>query len=104
MTVNNFTAGEVRKHLLFPAMDATAVNAEEGRLIYNPSPEVDSLVEHLALIRPYIPIAEFSKLLTLVKQIMDANERESRLERQIAGFADQMSHAMRSLETNGAPA
>lgn len=93
------TAGAIRKHLLNEAMDARAHNMDQARLLWNPTPEADSLLEYLHEIRDAVPVEVMSKMLTLIRQLVESNQVEGEHERRLAGFADQMAQYARGVET-----
>lgn len=82
-------ASDIRDH----ALDAIAHNLNQDRLIANPSTEVDSLVEHLAVLnrtslpeqRPHI-----AAIVTIVKGLLNSNRLELGCTQHIAGTADEL--------------
>lgn len=96
------TARDIVKGLLHPAMEGFAQGQRQTRLIWNPSPEADSLLEYLAEVQAQIPPEVLGKILALVKELLESNLAEGSQEKAVAGFADQMARTMRHEECNGA--
>jgi hypothetical protein len=96
---DSFTAGDVHKHVLFEAMDARATNVRQTELLYNPSPEVDSVIEHLVALEHKVGREALAPVVTLIKELLQANLAEGQHEMAIAGFADRMANHMRGQET-----
>lgn len=100
------TAATVRGAFLHPAMDARALNLGQALLVANPSPEADSIVELLDVLRAD-DTGEARGVYTLrrlVCDLNDANAREGQCERRIAGSADTLARDLRHLELNDRPA
>lgn len=78
-----------RDHL----MDAVAANQEQARWIYNPDPEINSLVEHLTeMLRHGADLeavhAEIAKALPLVRRTWESNATEGQHQREALGPID----------------
>ncbi len=96
------TAATVRRSFLDPALEAQAYNDEQRLLLFNPSAEVDSLVEIVRAERARgTSKAHALRLARLARQLVDSNRRERHFKRQIAGAADRAVRARRDLELNG---
>jgi hypothetical protein len=93
------SAVSVQQGVLVPSMDQVALNAEQQRLLFDPSPERDSLVELLLLgvevdgAQPW----EVSAL-RVCQRLGLANREEGQLARQVAGFADALASDLHGLE------
>jgi len=97
------TAALARSAFLDPALEAQALNDEQGLLLYNPSEEPDSLLELVRAERDRAtPAAHTLRLARLTRQLATSNGRERYFERSIAGAADQIVRATRDLELNRA--
>lgn len=96
------TAGTVRDVFLWPAMDARAANVEQQRLLYNPTPDPDSLLEHLELLQEGGRArASLRALVALCTDLSSSNSIEAGFELGIAGAADQLATDLRDTELNG---
>ena len=94
------TADTARKGLLLPALDARAHNLDQEALIFNPSPERDSLLEwanELSKIAPDIA----AELLVLMRRLLESNMAEGECERAFAGIADKLAARLHDRERNG---
>lgn len=89
----NITAAIVRRSALDPGMEARAYNLEQERLFYDPSPERDSLVEVID--------TGCLTTVTIVRRLVDSNQREGEAERRILGWADALATDLRDFELNG---
>lgn len=89
----------MRDRFLHPAMDARALNLDQERLFFNPTPEVDSLLEHLtaAGMNP----AARAACLDVIRRLVAANRAEGEAERQLAGAADRLAVELRTAESEG---
>lgn len=100
------TAATVRRNFLEPAMDARALNLDQARLLYDPSPEVDSLFEvsHAVATSPELRVARrhAPRLMHLLGQLHEKNEQEGDRQLLIAGAADLLVTDLRALELSGA--
>ncbi len=94
------TAGVVRDVFLFPSMDARAANIEQRRLLFNSSPEPDSLFEHLELLRSG-ESRSWRALIAITTDLSASNSIEGDHELGIAGAADQLATDLRDRELNG---
>lgn len=85
MTLDRVTATLV----LRDAMEARARNLAEADLIYNPSPELDSLGELPAeLLRAGAPADLVAQMITLCRQILAHNIAEGDCEMRVAGLME----------------
>lgn len=97
------TAATVRRGILEPTLDAQALNATQARLIANPTPEVDSLVEHVTELARTATTEQRQHLhaiLTLTRELFQSNQAEGDLERTVAGAADHLTSELRNNELN----
>lgn len=68
------------------AGELIAINQAEQAVLYNPSPETDSLAEHLVSLRAYgVPEPVVRRLLDLTRQALRLNAAEGVGERELAG-------------------
>lgn len=67
------------------ALDARALNLEQERLIYNPSPEPDSIVELVARLASGRPAEEVLEVRRLLRRFIESNAAEGGLECRLAG-------------------
>lgn len=93
------TAATTRRTFLDPAMDAIALNREQQRLVYDPSPEVDSLLEHVNALAAAAP-GPTGTILALLRRFLASNQLEGDSERRIAAAADQLTRDLRRSELN----
>lgn len=92
----------IRDRVLAPAMDARAENLRQARLISNPSPEIDSITEHLTeLARTTTPAQRphVRALLELVRDLATSNHAEGETQTTIAGVVDHLASDLRKAET-----
>lgn len=95
------TAAHAERTFLHPALDAQAANAHQDRLIYDPTPEVDSLAEHLreALKGTTGPARQHLRsAFALLTQVAHANHAERDHEQTIGGAADHLVTSLRRAE------
>jgi hypothetical protein len=93
------TAATVRREQLDPLLEGIGQN----RLQFNPTPDLDSLLElqREALLRS--PPGRMQKLaLTINERLIASNSLEGQQERRVAGFTDQLVRDLRDTELNGA--
>jgi hypothetical protein len=94
------TAAAARRDLLEPALDARAHNLTQAQLIANPTPEVDSLLEHVHALGRDLPAsqrrAHVHEALRLIRDLFNSNRAEGECEQTIAGAADQLAAALRA--------
>lgn len=69
-------------------LDARSANLDQHRVLFDPSPEIDSLGEWIAGLP--ISTAERRRGMRFVRDLMDLNEAEGRLEQEAAGLLDPM--------------
>ena len=98
------TAAVAREQFLEPAMDARACNLEQERLVFDPSPQDDSVLEHL---RGLAELADCDAerthvlgLTTVTQQIAVSNMAEGTFELRISSTADDVSRWLRDRELN----
>lgn len=75
------------------ALDARALNLEQQRLIFNPSPECDSLVEHIGRLVSGAPAAQVVELRRLLRRLARSNAAEGECERALAASIEQSLQA-----------
>lgn len=85
-------------HGLEDAMDCRALNLEQTRHLFNPTPEQDSLAEDIAaLLRFGVPVDVVAKLTTRCRQILESNVAEGEGEMSLAAiFEDQIHRTLRA--------
>jgi hypothetical protein len=93
--VNAITSDLMRAHALDPAMDAIAHNADQARLIHNPTPEVDSLCELVSQ-----AMANALAMARMLADLAASNGLEVDCERIVSGFADDVTATLRHCERN----
>jgi hypothetical protein len=80
------------------AMDARALNLEQARLVFNASPEVDSIAElPAALLRAGAPADLVARLSVLCRQLLASNVEEGRCETAVAGLLERQLSNVRAL-------
>jgi hypothetical protein len=95
------TAATTKREFLWPAMDARAHNLEQERVLFDPSPECDSLTERLNALHLHGACpAAIAECLHDVNRLLASNQLEGDSERRIAGAADQLASDLRWLELN----
>jgi hypothetical protein len=83
-------------------LDARALNLEQARLLFDPSVEVDSLLElPAALLRAGAPAVLVSELSVLCRRVLESNLLEGERERVLAGVLDEQLAAIRVLPVAG---
>lgn len=88
----------VRDRILGPALEARARNLEQ----YDPSPEIDSLLEELrARVQMLAVRRDREALLALIDEVIASNDLEGREELSVAGVADQLATDLADYERNG---
>lgn len=100
----NVPSSLIRDRVLNPVMDARGENLCQQRLINNATPEIDSIVEHVAALirtatdrqRPHL-----RALLELVRDLAQSNTREGAAQTSVAGVVDQLAADLRRSETTG---
>lgn len=92
------TATFVRKHFLDHSMESTAHNLDQ----FNPSPEVDSILEHLDELADQLPICPVKRRMkAFIRSAIQSNLCEGSECRQISGVADRLVADLHDIETNG---
>lgn len=77
------------------ALEARAENLEQTALLWDPSPECDSLIEYIArLVALGADIGIMADLTALVRRIAESNEREGGHEQTIAGVLDRVTREL----------
>lgn len=91
------TADAVKRSVLDPAMEGIALNRAQERLIYNASPELDSIAEWVNAMAEQDPerCAETMRLLT---QLVATNQLEQTEWFKTAGFGDETIRLLRRAE------
>lgn len=81
---------------LAAAMDSRALNLAQTRLLFNPTPEEDSLAEDIAgLLRHGVPAETVARLTTRCRLVLQSNVVEGDGEMTIAGiFEDQIQRTL----------
>lgn len=98
------TPAAVIRHALPDALgkslDGQVLNRAEAQRIYNPSPEIDSLAEHvIAICRDYrVPQDRARTVIADVIAVLKLNEAEGRCHLDVAGQLDSLAH---QLHTDG---
>ena len=106
------TASSIERDYLSNSLDAIAANDEQARLIFNPSPEVDSLVEDFKLLigssrrsvdrQADAPLpARLADTSRRLRALAHSNGRERRFELAISAAADRDVRSARDLALNG---
>lgn len=98
------TAKTLRTGVLEPTLDAIALNRHQARLVANPTPEVDSLAEHvreLARLATRQQRPHLLAVLELLRTLAASNDAEQTQEQTVAGLVDRMVSEQRDLELNG---
>ena len=89
------TSAKQLRGVIDTAADAIAVNREQARRLYDPTPEVDSLAERLLELRRThgVPAPVISGLLRDVRDLITLNDDELGHERAITGTLDALDRA-----------
>lgn len=98
----NVPASLIRDRALAPVLDARAENLHQQRLIANPTPQIDSICEHLhALAATATPAQRHHvrELVRLVRALAASNTTEGERETAVAGVCDQLAHDLRHAES-----
>lgn len=100
------TAATIRRAVLEPAMDATALNHEQARLIANATAECDCIADDLNEIarHPHDTahvLRHVSSALAHTTKLYSSNQLEGGYVLQIAGFGDRVTRDLRRLELSG---
>lgn len=102
MSAPAVTAAAVKRAFLWPSMDARAHNLRQAQLVENPSPEPDSLLEHLELLESgRLSASSLPELVRLVRDLGASNAAEGTHEVAIATVADGLVSDLRRLELVG---
>lgn len=99
----NVTHPFVVARFVDPSLDAIALNRQQRDLVFNPSEEADSIIEHLLHVRPDSR-AERDHLRAAAKlslQFAELNDGEFSHLRTIAGTADRLARDLHVAERNG---
>ena len=70
-------------------LDARALNLEQQRLIFNPSPEIDSLAEIIGRALSGRPAEELLEARRVLKRLLASNHEEGGHERELAASIEQ---------------
>ncbi len=93
--MNTLTSDLMGRHVLDPALDAQALNADQARLIFDPSDRVDSLAE---MVHEHMRMS--LQMARTLSDLARANGLELDCERMVAGFADDVTATLRHCELN----
>lgn len=67
-------------------LDARACNLQQQRILHNPTPECDSLAEHIAeLLTEGVPAQRVLEMTRLLRRLAESNVAEGGEERYLAG-------------------
>lgn len=81
------------------ATDAAAANRQQAALLFNATPEIDSLAERLITLHQHgVPRHHIRQLLADVKKLIALNDDEHHCERTIAGALDALARAEHAAE------
>ena len=94
------TAATVKRQVLDPALEGIALNRQQERLVYDPSPEADSLAEHINALASQHP-AECAEMMRLLTQLVASNQLERAEWAKPAGFGDEQVRHLRRAELDG---
>lgn len=106
------SAGTVRREFLDRGLDARALNLEQAGLLFDPSPECDSIAEVVValsrlLAEPCLPSNARSqvrvlvaRLVPIVRRLAASNTAEGDLQRALCGAADRLTRELRDAELN----
>lgn len=79
------------------AMDAHALNRAQAALLFDPSPECDSLAEYIVALRRYqVPEWIVTEMLHLTRELITSNDLEGEVERLAAGDLERLAAAARA--------
>lgn len=91
-------ATRLREEVLHPSMESTCHNLDQ----YDPSPEADSILEHLEVLVAQLPDGPTkSQIEKHLAAAIASNLREGGETRRVSGAADRLVAELRSIETNG---
>lgn len=82
-------------------MDAIAIGDVEHHKLFNPSPEVDSIAEHLAVAVQRGCKANGKRALELIVEVIELNRKQRSRSLDFAGFADELARQIKDSEFNG---
>lgn len=72
-------------------VEAIALNDRQAKVIFDPSPEVDSLAERIVVLRHYgVPESVVRDLLGDIKRLLELNSQERSEQHAVAGSLDRM--------------
>jgi hypothetical protein len=92
------TAATMKREGLEPAMEVIAVGHSEGRDLYDPSPEMDSVMEYLAAQPKSL---ERDEMIARLAGAILKNDLQIEHGRTIAGFCDELTRLARDAEVSG---
>lgn len=100
MTAMPITAPAARE-LMGTAMDARSLNMWQTQALLNDTPEVDCVIDHLAvLVTSGVKPSAVADLLRLTRRILESNLAEGQHEMDIAGALDDLASRLHDLEMN----
>jgi hypothetical protein len=97
------TAGTLQRKVLDPALEAIALNRAQERIVYDPSPERDSIAEWVNAMADSDP-ESCAAIMGLLAQLVASNQLEQTEILRIAGFSDETIRHLRRLERTAAGA
>ena len=92
----------LRSGFVEPGMDGIACNQAQSRIVFDPSPEVDSLVEALVAMRDGVDPGELLTAERLLVELLRVNRAEGDIWRAVTGRADALACELHRLEVTGA--
>lgn len=88
------------RDIVGPALDGCAHNHHQSRLIFNASPEVDSLAERIQALHEHdVPAHVITALFADLRAIMESNGREAEAHRTVAKAGDDMARTIGAART-----
>lgn len=92
------TAAFVHRNFLDHSMEATAHNLDQ----FNPSPEVDSILEHLGRLADQLPACPVKRRMKVfINSAIQSNLREGNETREVSAVADRLVADLHDIEANG---
>jgi hypothetical protein len=92
----------LRDRVLMPTLDARAENLRQARLAHNPSPEIDSMAEHIAaaaLTATPGQLVHLRAVARLLGELLESNAREGGHQLSVSGVVDRLAADLRRHET-----
>ena len=100
-TTEVLTAATVKRHGLEPAMEVIAAGEFEREELFDPSPEIDSVLEYLLTLPQTV---ERDESIARLRRALRLNECQSVEARIISGFTDELARRCREDELAGVSA